>query len=180
MTVLRARDLNTRGLDPCAWSGCPARGTDAQLWSTRPSCLPHKMTDSRDIGNMQMVGRGENDPPSVSLDHGRGTNMTMKGITYGRRAALELLERVEEISPGETGPVSLTDVGRARIAEVFNRHWGRGCILALVWLCTSAGIWYSIWLAACRRNITPRLWMGTRFFGSFRVASRLPPRRCGC
>ena len=44
---------------------------------------------------------------------------------------MELLERVEEISQDETGPVSLTDGGRARIAEVFNRHLGRDCIPAL-------------------------------------------------
>ena len=44
----------------------------------------------------------------------------------GGQAALELLERVEEISQDETGPVSLTDGGRARIAEVFNGHLGQG------------------------------------------------------
>ena len=41
------------------------------------------------------------------------------------QAALELLERVEEISPNETGPVSLTDDGRARVAEVFSRQLGQ-------------------------------------------------------
>ena len=99
----------------------------------------------------------------------------------GGQAALELLERVEEISPDETGPVSLTDVGKARIAEVFNRHLGQTAfILALASPCISMGILFSTWLAACRRNITQRLWMATRFSGSFLAASRLPPPRCGC
>ena len=52
--------------------------------------------------------------------------MMSDGNNDGGQAALELLERVEEISPDEPGPVSLTDVGRARIAEVFNRHLGQG------------------------------------------------------
>ena len=51
--------------------------------------------------------------------------MMSGGNNDGGQAALELLERVEEISPDERGPVSLTEVGEARIAEVFNRHLGQ-------------------------------------------------------
>ena len=36
------------------------------------------------------------------------------------------VERVEEVSPRQADPVSLTDAGRARITEVFNRHLGEG------------------------------------------------------
>ena len=50
----------------------------------------------------------------------------MKGSNDGGQVALELLERVEEISPDDQGPVSLTDAGRAWVAEVFYRQLGEG------------------------------------------------------
>ena len=51
--------------------------------------------------------------------------MTVSDNNDGGQAALELLERVEEISPDETAPASLTEVGRARVTEVFSRHLGQ-------------------------------------------------------
>ena len=54
--------------------------------------------------------------------------MMSGGNNDGGQASLEQFEKAEqsrEASPNGQGPVSLTDVGKARIAEVFNGHLGQ-------------------------------------------------------
>ena len=94
---------------------------------------------------------------------------------------MELLERVEEISQDEPGPVSLTDVGEARIAEVFNRHLGQGLHPgAEVAVYLNGNLVFDMVGGMLSESITLRQWMGTRFSVSFLAASRLPLPRCGC
>ena len=123
-----------------------------------------------------------NDPPSGIPDPDQGTKMTeqMTADNDGGQAALELLERVEEISADEPGPARLTDGGRARVAEVFNGHLGRGLHPGAAVAVYLNGVLVFDMVGGMPSNVTLRLWMGTRFSGSFLVASRLPPPRCGC
>lgn len=52
--------------------------------------------------------------------------MTGSGSNDRGQASVEQAERMQEIGSDAPGPVSLTDVGEARIAEVFYRHLGEG------------------------------------------------------
>ena len=100
--------------------------------------------------------------------------MRSGGSNDGGQAALELLERVEEISQDETGPVSLTDGGRARIAEMFNRHLRSGTASRRGRSpCISTGFLCSTWLAECRRIDTLRRWMGSTLFRVFSCSKPL-------